>query len=86
MPEKHTTNLEITLNSYSVNLLDKEGTILAEGEVTSIQKFQPRPNFVFSGKFKLKGDIGALLSLEVIKCNFIDLDQTVDIILINTQV
>ena len=40
MIEKHTTNSEITLNSYTVNLLDKEGTILAEGEVTSIQKFQ----------------------------------------------
>ena len=85
MIEKHTTNSEITLNSYIVNLLDKEGTILAEGEVTSIQKIRPRSNFVFSGKFKLKGDIGALSSLEVIKCNFIDLDQTVDIILIKTE-
>jgi len=86
MIEQHSINSDIKLNSYKVKFYDKKGSSIATGEVTSTQKFHPKPSLVFSGELESKEGFHSSNFRDGIKCEFIDLNQTVDILLTKVKV
>jgi len=90
MIKHHSTNTEIVVDSYLVELLDQNDDAIARGEVSAVQKFQPEQKFIFTGNFEIIDDAVDELSFlsfsdNINQCRFVDSEKIAPIILINSN-